>query len=113
VEIQTRSKARCSNSVNHCTVSQDRKVEGRTIERDELRRQRRDLLHEGRDQVLLWALSDVRCADCIYNPVTAFFAVGDQRPDANDGACRTAAGRRMNIGLTSDTALGAAQDPNS
>src|SRR5262249_49787577 len=49
-----------------------------------LRRERCDLLHEGRDQVLLGSLSDVWCPDCIYNPVTTLFTVGNQCPDTDD-----------------------------
>jgi hypothetical protein len=67
--------------MNHRPVSQDRKVEGRAVEGDELRGESRDLVHEGRDQLLLGSFSDVRCPERIHGPVTAFFAVGNQRAD--------------------------------
>jgi hypothetical protein len=53
VEIRTRGEARRCNPVNHRTVSQNGKVKRRPVERDELRRQGRNLIREGRDQLLI------------------------------------------------------------
>ena len=69
--------------MDHRTVPKNRKVEGRTVERDELRRESRDLLHEGRDQLHLGSLSDVGRPERIYGPVTAFFTMGNQRSDTS------------------------------
>ena len=84
MEIRTRGKSGCRNAVNHRAVSQDGKVERRPVESNELRGESRDLFHEGRNQLLLGSLSDVRCPNRIHDPLSAFLAMGDQRPDAND-----------------------------
>jgi hypothetical protein len=84
MEILTRCEPRRRNSVDHCTVPQDRKVERRPVERDQLRRERCDLFHERRDQLLLGSLSDVRCSERVYGPVTGYLTVGNQRPDTNN-----------------------------
>jgi hypothetical protein len=70
--------------VKHCTVSQNGKVERRPVESDELRRERRDLFHEGRDQLLLGSLSDVRCPKRIHNPATIVNSMRNQRTNADD-----------------------------
>jgi hypothetical protein len=83
VEIWTRGKTWGGNSVNHRPVSKNRKIEGRTVKRDKLRRERRDFLHERRDQLLFGSLSDVGCPERIYGSMTAFFTMGNQRSDTS------------------------------
>ena len=84
MEVRASSKSRCRNPMDHCSVTQNRKIERRPIESDELRRKRRDLVHEGCDQLLLGSLSCVRCPKRIHSPTTAFFTMGNQRPDTDD-----------------------------
>jgi hypothetical protein len=40
---------------------------------------RRQYVHKRHDQLLLGSLSDMRCPEHIYKPVTAFFTMGNQR----------------------------------
>jgi hypothetical protein len=84
VEIRSRTKSGCRNSMDHSPISQNGKVERRPVESDELRRERRDLVHEGRNQLFLGPLPDVRCPERIHDPATAIVAMGDQRPDTDD-----------------------------
>ena len=65
-------------------ITQNRKVERRPVESDELRRQGRNPIHEGCDQLFLGSFPDARCPESVYGPATAFFPVGNQRPYAND-----------------------------
>ena len=84
MEIRTRGKAGCRDSLDHGPIAENGKVEGRAVEGNELRRESRDLFHERRDQVLLGSLSDVRCPERVNDPVTALVQMGDQRPNTDD-----------------------------
>jgi hypothetical protein len=65
-------------------IPQDRQVEAVTVERHELRVQVGDLADEGRYQLLLGPVADVRGSEGVHRPVVAF-GVRYERPDAHDG----------------------------
>jgi hypothetical protein len=70
--------------VDHCAVAQHRKIKGRAIESDKLRCQFGNPTNEGRYQLLLGTLANVRGTERAYCPAIISL-VSNQSADAEDG----------------------------
>lgn len=69
--------------MDHRSVSKHSQLKRRAVERHRLRLQLSDFVNVRGDQITLGSLADIRCAECIDNPM-ARFLVGDERTDTND-----------------------------
>jgi len=83
VEVGTRREPRRGYAVDHRPVAQHGEVEAVAVEGNELGAQRRDLVAEGADQLLLGPLAHVGSTDGVHRPMVGL-AVCDERSNADD-----------------------------